>query len=1387
MSYEIESPINESTLNNNSLATADQLLAGTAMVGSLGSSSDLDYFLVSVDSAGLIQLHFYTSLLSNSSYFKVRILDSAGDLLHTTASSVAGTPLVNGAHSGGKDLTIDGVENVPPAGTLFHFLTTGADTTTYTVVSATSLSGGSTTLTLDKTLPESVADNTPLVFDSARLLTGSSGTLTAVAPAAGNYYVQVLAGDFYSNAAYELTVDIQPTVENEGVYGNGSVTASAAENLALAADANNRLLENVEMTGALSSAADVDCWVFTTAVSSDFAVTFGSDSTNTTDEWKIEITDASGAVLSGGSLTAGDLASLSVNAASFPTGETFMVKVSATSSSVYNTSNYTLKVSGANLDLNDAPVLTVGGVSGSTPFLPIDSGVTRAVAQGDAGGIALTEWFNASDADTSQTIAYYRLSLTKADGVVSDAVVEVGSGASLKTYGFAAGAQASGSVVLTAQEMATAIFKPGTTVSGTELTLNLQAYDSTSTRDSLGGVDGSGASAIIEQSVLVVSANAGITANSDQTKLTLSENTRGEGSDKPHSTTFTLVLKEQPSADVKVYLVDVDNQLDFAVGGVSGELLTFTSANWDTPQTVTVKATADSTAETSQTGTLSFTVVSTDATYDGFSVSPIVFTIVDNAAPVLTAPTTINYTDTSAADSFTNQTGTLSATDANGDAITYGIAGGTVSAGLATYSNTFGSLSVNTTSGAYTFTPSASGINGAAAQDAKTFTVTASDGGLTSSKILTISVAGVNDKPTATATTPAQLTESSGLNNGTSGTLISSSNLTLSDAEGQTPSIDTAKLEEALWTASSDGSTYTKVGTFGAASLAIGTATLSYALSDSDSDTQALKAGATGQDVFSIAIKDSAGLTNTVSVTFRVNGANDLPTISAIADKNAAIGSEFSLALGSLVFDPEGDAITLAVTLESGDDLPSWLSFDANSKTLSGTPTLADEGTLSLLLSAADSIGAVEAYFNVFVLNSALEALLVADVKSTLEDAVLVGNVLTNDSPAAGIPLEVATYSVSGAQYSAGQSATISGVGVFKLDTDGAYVFTPAANYAGTVPQISYVANLDQGVSTLDIAVTAVDDPSFLQADRAQLTAGTTVTGNVLNNDSDIDSSLSVSGYLIAGDQTSYTAGEVGVIEGKGTFTLAANGAYTFVPASGFLGTVPLVTYTTNTGLSSTLSISAGVDVTVQTYHWKSHALLPSATVALDSQVGNPTNDQGSVLFSAVAQESVSLAVSRDVPSAEVSATNASVNLIDAIAILKMIVGLDVNGAGQPLSPYQALAADFDGNGVVQLTDAIGVLKHVVGLDSPEPQWRFVDELQTGLKTSLDVGTVPAIARTLDLAAGAQGVGVVGFVAGDVDGSFAGSAGANTLANQYFIDLVADHSALSLTQFGIYS
>ena len=219
----------------------------------------------------------------------------------------------------------------------------------------------------------------------------------------------------------------------------------------------------------------------------------------------------------------------------------------------------------------------------------------------------------------------------------------------------------------------------------------------------------------------------------------------------------------------------------------------------------------------------------------------------------------------------------------------------------------------------------------------------------------------------------------------------------------------------------------------------------------------------------------------------------------------------------------------------------------------------------------------------------------------------------------------------------------------------------------------------------------------------------------------------------------------------------------------------------------------AGGMVDAMAYSWKAHTLLSDVSVAV---AGNnqsfTTNANGALSFAAASDPNASLSATRAIPTAEAVATSAAVSLQDAIAILKMIVGLDVNGTGKALSPYQALAADYDGNGLVQLSDAIGVLKHVVGLSAPDPTWHFVNELDSTVPAKANLA--PGVAQT-NIAANLSGsspvhVGLVGYLSGDVDGSFAGATGATALNTSYFTSLVAAHTELvpgfNLAQFGIY-
>ena len=191
---------------------------------------------------------------------------------------------------------------------------------------------------------------------------------------------------------------------------------------------------------------------------------------------------------------------------------------------------------------------------------------------------------------------------------------------------------------------------------------------------------------------------------------------------------------------------------------------------------------------------------------------------------------------------------------------------------------------------------------------------------------------------------------------------------------------------------------------------------------------------------------------------------------------------------------------------------------------------------------------------------------------SVLEDSgANVGNVLTGTSSVDG-PVSVTQFLVAGdvTVYAAGSTATIAGVGTLQIAANGAYTFTPAANYNGPVPVVTYTVTDGSGTddtSTLTLTVTPVDD-SFTDADEAVSVledSGANV-GNVLTGTSSVDGPVSVTQFLVAGDVTVYAAGSTATIAGVGTLQIAANGAYTFTPAANYNGPVPVVTYTVTDG-----------------------------------------------------------------------------------------------------------------------------------------------------------------------------------------------------------------------------
>ena len=135
---------------------------------------------------------------------------------------------------------------------------------------------------------------------------------------------------------------------------------------------------------------------------------------------------------------------------------------------------------------------------------------------------------------------------------------------------------------------------------------------------------------------------------------------------------------------------------------------------------------------------------------------------------------------------------------------------------------------------------------------------------------------------------------------------------------------------------------------------------------------------------------------------------------------------------------------------------------------------------------------------------------IVNDTQSVAEDTVdgVTTNLLTNDS------FENSSRSITAVTQ--GASGTVSIVNA----ATGTVKYTPNANFNGT-DSYTYTVTSPAGITetaTVTVTVTAVDDASVLAADTNTISEDNPATGNVLTNDSDIDSSLTVASFTVGAD-----------------------------------------------------------------------------------------------------------------------------------------------------------------------------------------------------------------------------------------------------------------------------
>ncbi len=483
-----------------------------------------------------------------------------------------------------------------------------------------------------------------------------------------------------------------------------------------------------------------------------------------------------------------------------------------------------------------------------------------------------------------------------------------------------------------------------------------------------------------------------------------------------------------------------------------------------------------------------------------------------NDAPTAVADTAtaIEAGGTSNGTAGTNPTGNVLTNDTDPDSVgngetktVTGVLAGTQASATgnvaSSVTGTYGSISI-AADGSYTYTVDNSNAtvqalrtSGQTITDIFTYTMT-DTAGSTSTTQITVTIQGANDAPTAVADT-ATAVEAGGTSNGTAGTNPTGNVLTNdidpdSVGNGETKTV-TGVL--AGTQASATGNVASSVtGTYGSINIAANGA-YTYTVDNSNATVQALRTnGQTITDVFTYTMTDAVGSTSTTQITVTIQGANDAPT--AVADTATAVeAGGSSNALYSV--NPSGNVLT-------NDNDPDS-SANGETKTVIGVVG----GT------AASAAGSVNTNVNGLYGSITIAA-----------DGTYTYVVDNNNATVQGLRNSANTL-----------------VDVFT------YSMTDAAGLSST-QQISVTI---QGSNDTPTAV--ADNAIAVEAGGvANATPGSNGSGNVLSNDTDVDSAAfgetkTVNG-IVAG-VAGTASGNVGnaVAGSYGSITLAANGSYTYV------------------------------------------------------------------------------------------------------------------------------------------------------------------------------------------------------------------------------------------------
>ncbi|MCU8013901.1 Ig-like domain-containing protein [Shewanella sp. SM74] len=243
-----------------------------------------------------------------------------------------------------------------------------------------------------------------------------------------------------------------------------------------------------------------------------------------------------------------------------------------------------------------------------------------------------------------------------------------------------------------------------------------------------------------------------------------------------------------------------------------------------------------------------------------------------------------------------------------------------------------------------------------------------------------------------------------------------------------------------------------------------------------------------GSHAVLLRVTDTDGLTAEQSFSITVTNVNDAPTISSTAVTTATQDTAYSYTLVAADTDV-GDVLTFSTVTK-----PSWLSFNAATGLLSGTPSNSDVGAHPVTLRVADTDGlTAEQSFSITVTNTNNAPVATSSTVTLEEDGSVMITLTAVDADNDPLTYEVVSQPESGTLE---QHGTV-------------WLYTPEKDFNGT-DMFSFIAKdaeLSSEPATVTINVTPVnDDPQAVDDDYTLTsTANDMYALAVLANDVDVD------------------------------------------------------------------------------------------------------------------------------------------------------------------------------------------------------------------------------------------------------------------------------------------